>query len=273
MPLPANFNEWEHLQGQIMRLHNRAVRDWFNDAPDDDISTSRASMKQACLIKDNDTTALMHMRMWLFEVTCGRLASLQTPVYGIPVQELQQDTKFKPQVKLIFYEDLQDVEDGYRAIEGEITFRLMNETSESITPANAMSLANKIRSEFATGSLYRWHRGRYKATYLDKENGYDFRLQVFNQSEAEELIRKVLSIKDKVPDWSLFTYHETKDASSAYPTIPGTQRVYGQTVKKPRKRPVGWVRFRKAQLLIWGRNKAVTLVDSTGYSRDALLKI
>lgn len=273
MPLPNNFSEWEHLQGQILRMHNRMVRDWFSDAPDDDISTPRGSLKRACLIQDNDPIALVNLRLWLFEVTFGRLANMQTPVYGIPVQEFQQDTKFKPQVKLVFYEDTQDVEDGYRAIEAELTFRLINETSESITETNARNLATKIRNEFAGGSLYRWHRGRYKATYLDKENGYDFRLQVYSQSEAEELIRKVLAIRDKTPDWALFTFHETKDASSAYPTIPGTQRIYGQTVKKPRRRPVGWVRFRKAQLLIWGRNKAITLVDSTGYARDALIKI
>lgn len=273
MPLPNNFSEWEHLQGQILRMHNRMVRDWFSDAPDDDISTPRGSLKRACLIQDNDPIALVNLRIWLFEVTFGRLASTQTPVYGMPVTEYQQQVTFRPQVKLIFYEDLQDVETGYRPIEGEITFRLTNQTSETITETDARSLATKIRSEFASGSLFRWHRGRHKCTYTDKENGYELKLHVFSQDEGEEIVRKVLSIRNKTPDWKFFNYIETKDASAKFPTLPGTQRVYGETVKKPRRRPVGWIRFRKAQLLIWGRNKAITLLDSTGYSRDAILKI
>src|ERR687885_596971 len=105
MPLPEGFSEWEHLQSVIRQVHNKDVQQWFKNQPDDDISTPRASLKHACLLKDDDTVDMTILRMWLFEFQCLHTQSLQRPVYGMPVQEFQSDRKFKPQIKLYFFED------------------------------------------------------------------------------------------------------------------------------------------------------------------------
>ncbi|MBN3959253.1 hypothetical protein [Nostoc sp. NMS8] len=98
MPLPDNFSEFEHLQDLVRLEHNKAVKAYFKNQEDDDISTPKASLKHACLIKDEDTAAMTQMRLWLFEITIGHAQSLQTPIYGIPVQELQRESKFRPQI-------------------------------------------------------------------------------------------------------------------------------------------------------------------------------
>ncbi len=42
MPLPEDFNEWEHLQHTLQRVHNEAVRDFYRSQPDNDIGTNRS---------------------------------------------------------------------------------------------------------------------------------------------------------------------------------------------------------------------------------------
>ncbi|XHR85297.1 MAG: hypothetical protein ACFKPT_13905 [Gloeotrichia echinulata GP01] len=104
MPLPEGFSEWENLQDLVRLDHNKAVKAYFKNQPDEDISTPKARLKHTCLIKDTDTDVMTLMRMWLFEVTAGRLQSVQRPVYGIPWFEVQSERTFKPQIKLYFLE-------------------------------------------------------------------------------------------------------------------------------------------------------------------------
>ncbi len=263
MPLPADFSEWEHLQDMVRRDHNKAVREYFKNQPDDDLSTPKSSLKHACLIKDEDTTAMTQMRMWLFEITIGHAQSVQRPVYGIPVSEVQADWKFRPQVKLYFLEKYDEETHGQQKIpqlEGEITFRLMHETSETISRANAETLARKIKSVFAT-PLFVWEKGWYKSTYFDTAKGYDLRLLVKSKTEAERVIKNVLEIQSHSfnRDYFQFVEHDR-----SYPINPGTQRVYGRTVKKPIKRRRADVKFKHAQLLIQGQPNAVNLVATSG---------
>ncbi|MHC5830928.1 MAG: hypothetical protein ACYT04_86975, partial [Nostoc sp.] len=84
MPLPDDFNEWEHLQDTIRLWHNKGVNQYFKSTESDSLTTPKQSLKVACTMKDSDTSTMTLMRMWLFEVTAGRLQSVQRPVYGIP---------------------------------------------------------------------------------------------------------------------------------------------------------------------------------------------
>ena len=149
MSLPNNFSEWENLQDLVRKDHNKDVREYFKNQADNDISTPKSRLKHTCLIKDEDTVGMTQLRMWLFEVTVGRAQAIQRPIYGIPVQELQRDVKFKPQIKLFFKEDFdRTVHDGTIPLaEGEITFRLMDESSDTISRNKAESLARNIRDE------------------------------------------------------------------------------------------------------------------------------
>lgn len=263
MALPDGFSEWEHLQDMVRLDHNKAVSAYYNKQPDNDISTPKRALKQACLIKDDDTATMTLMRMWLFEITIGHAQAVQRPVYGIPVSEVQAHWKFRPQVKLYFLEKYDDETNGQQKIpqlEGEITFRLMHETSETISRSNAETLARKIKSAFATPPFI-WEKGWYKSTYFDAERGYDLRLLVKNKSEAERVIKNVLEIQSHTfnRDYFQFVEHDR-----SYPVNPGTQRVYGRTVKKPIKRRRADVKFKHAQLLIQGQPNPVNLVATSG---------
>lgn len=268
MPLPENFSEFEHLQDTIRRDYNKAVRAYFKNQADDDLSTPKSSLKHACLIKDDDTATMTLMRMWLFEITVGHAQSLQTPVYGIPVQELQSNAKFKPQVKLYFKEayDEEVHKDGTPQARGEITFRLMDETSETISRTKAEQLAKAIKQEIATPVLV-WEKGWFKSTYLDTERGYDLRLLVKSKVEGERIVKKLLTIQNHTFNSDYFQF---VDHNRSYPINPGTHRVYGHTVKKFRTRPRADLKFCYAQLLIHGQIKPVNLVSVGGRLRSVI---
>jgi len=257
MPLPTNFSEFEHLQDLVRREHNKLVKAYFKNQPDDDISTPKAALKHACLIKDEDNAAMTQLRLWLFEITVGHAQSLQTPVYGIPVHEFQRESTFKPQIKLYFREKHDaDMTDRNHPARSVITVKLVNETSASISRADAERLAAAIKREF-TNPVFIWERGWYKYTYTDLERGYDLRLLVKSKAEGIRITKKVLEIQGHPfnDDKQQFIEHDR-----TYPLNTGTHIVYGRTIKKPVKRPRVDVRFRYAQLLINGKTNAINLV-------------
>jgi hypothetical protein len=272
MPLPANFSQWEHLQDQLRIRHNRLVQKYFKDVGgadwSPDISTSRGSLRVACTIQDGDTSTMTLMRLFMFHVVLGNAFKGLGYFYGNPVQEVQRNITYKPQVKLVFREPhTPNEEDPVRArATGEITFRLMDETSETISRAKAEVLAKAIKREIGTPKLV-WEKGKHKVTYLDIEKGYDFRLLVNTKTDGEQIVRKILSIQSHSYDKDNFQFIEN---DRNYPANPGTHRVYGRQVKKPVARPRVNVTFRYAQLLIWGQQNAVNLVAVPGTFKSVI---
>lgn len=273
MSLPEGFSSWEHLQSVLMHSYNRVVRESFRDLGDDnwddDITTARGSLRVACTIKDDDSAVMANLRMMLFYMTLRQASDLHPPLYTIPADTYQQSVKFMPQVTMFFEEDLEDTESGYTRINAEVSFRLYNESPETFTPTEALSLANKIKAEFATGGGYRWHKGRIKVSYKEPEKGYNFLVYGYTKADAIGVIRKAMSIQGHVPDNDKMTVVERENNP---PIVPPVQRVYGESRRAPRRMPIGWVRFKYAELHIHGMPNAITLVDSTWRRSNALVR-
>lgn len=273
MPLPSTFTPWEHLQGIILQLQNRRVRDEFNDVGPDDwdenITTSRASLRVACTLRDDDSAMMTLIRLWLFDIILKGASSLHPAIYGIPSIDFQETVKFHPQVTLHFTEDTEAVPDESTPIRAEISYRLVNETAETMTPAKATSLANEIKNTFATSGGYRWRKGHYKINYTDQKRGYFFRVLAYNEAEGREVIQRVLSLNEHTLNDDLLSISETR---RPLPTTPGNQLVYGKQRRKPRDRPIGYVRFRYAQMDLHGLPESIVLVDRTGFHKRAIVR-
>lgn len=273
MAIPPEFNEVEHLQSTIRRYLNRQIRADFQDLGDDtwepEVGTTRGAMRHALTHKDSDPLPVTLSRMFLYYFTYGKAQALQAPIYGIPATHFQESVKFHPQIRMLFIEDQTLVEDGYEPVKAEISFRLIDETESTITPAKAQVLATKIRSLFATGEGFTWKKGREKWVYSDQSKGYHLRLLAWNEAEAKKVIEQILDIQGHTPDWE--AYLSTTLQKRTFSTIPGTHRVYGKQRRKPRDRPIAFVRFRYAELKVWGMTHAVTLVDKTGLRRNPLI--
>lgn len=270
MPLPEGFSEWEHLQDQVRREHNKQVNKWFQGVDDDDISTPRGSAKQASLIKDNDTASMVQIRQWFFAFTIGQAKTLQPDIYGIPVTAFQSNIEFKPQIQLYFLESSRDVERGYTPVEGEISFRLTeSQYQQDVTESEARNLANKIKAAMAT-PIFVWKKGRVLVTYKDPERGYNFQLYVTTEAEAKRVVEQVLDIRSHAPNWEHLVVHESR---RNFPVIPPQKTVYGKSRRQPRKRPRADVRFRYATLHLYGLQNPITLVDATGFRKSPLVRV
>jgi hypothetical protein len=274
MALPEGFNAFEHLQDTWRRVHNRRVREHFRDlsdpssAWDETIETARGGLRVACTMDDTDSADMTIIRTLLFWVVLGEAAALQAPIYGIPIDRYQQSVKFAPQVTMYFKEDLADVEEGYAPIDAEISFRLMSETPQTITEADLNRLATKIRNEFATGSGYRWRKGRMVLSYKDVEHGYNFFLHAYSETEGREVLNKILDLQNDTINLNMLRINEL---AAAPPIVPPTQTILGKPRRLPRRRPVGYVRFIYADVNIWGIPNAICLVDRSGRRRNALI--
>lgn len=267
----TGFTEWELLQQVLMQVQNRIVREEFSDITQDDdspITTPRAKLKSVCLLKDADSAAVTLNKLMLYYIILRKAQDLQIPVYGIPITEFQETVEFRPQIRLYFLQDLDSVPEGDSPTTAEISFRLMNETSATITEAELRTIANRIKAEFGAAGGYRWRKGRIKASYRDLQNGYRFILSAFSEAEAKEVITKILSIRNKTPDWDYLTISEAK---RNFPVTPGNHLVLGKSRRKPKQRPVAYVRFIYSSAAIWGLPNDVLLYDRTGNRRNTLI--
>lgn len=263
--LPDNFSPSEHLQDAIKKIYNRAVREYFQDLGGDDwspdIDTPRASLRTACQHFDADSFLMTLGRMLVFDLAVNQR------LVGMPGFEEGGKgiyRKQKPQIILYFQEDNEDIAEGYEPVTGRISFRLMSHDSESITPAIAMGYATEIKSAFGNGGGFVWRKGKLMCSYTHWEKGYQMQLLCRAESDATELISKVLGIQDDSPQWEYMNKSENQAESIAYPTMPGQQFVFGETRKIARKRPIADVRFQYAIMRIEGMLNPVCLVDRSG---------
>lgn len=189
-------------------------------------------------------------------------------LYTIPVTTFQDKFTFHPQICLVFYEMADEAIAPNRRVHGEISYRIMGETEETLTENNARVRAERIKNLFVDPTLFEWQKGKEIVTYRDQRNGYDFRLRVKSETEARRIITQVMGIEGKTPEWERLTVHESK---AAFPPNPGSKRIYGEMRQLPVRRPVRDIKFRYAELHLWGVPKPVTLIDTTGRRGNSLV--
>jgi hypothetical protein len=273
------FDPIYHLGNVYEQIFTRLVRVEFSDILPDipdtpfepDINIPRHSLYVACRPRNNEPASVSVMRMFVFFFLLKGAEELRPPIYSIPTDRYQEEVKFAPQVTLFFEENLSDVEDGYTAIKAQISFRIISESPTTMTEAKARTLATAIKREMMDGAIpFKFKKGRVKVNYLDKERGYWFILSVFNKQEGKEVIQQILKINNDSPDWDKVTFSELENAP---PIVPPQAVIYGESRRLPRKRPIGTVHFRKAEMHLHGLAHAIVLYDATGRSRRALVNI
>lgn len=196
-------------------------------------------------------------------------------VVGQPLNQFSESKRVthKPQVNLVFLEDQANVAASYQAITAELSFRLMNESESTITPISALALANRIKSVFGGTTAYQWKKGRELWGYIEPARGYHLHIYAWNEAEAKDVIGKILQVQNHTPNWSEYLKDWAKrDSMVNTPIIPPTDLIYGQNRRRPRKLPVGFVRFIRATLVLDGLQNPIQLVDLTGLKRTALVR-
>ena len=265
--------EWEFIQDWLRKgssSYNTKVNNYFKDVSslDNSAFNARSAAKRACFIKDNDSAVIaFHKRMnFYFEVLESHL---KPDVFGIPVDADRSVRRSNiPQVSLHFEINRRTEDNDLTLIHAEqgksrISFRLMQETSESITVTKAEQLAKKIKNTFANGKGYLWSKGKTMYSYSEWQRGYQFQLLCISQQVAKDLITQVLTIQDHTPNWTYLHELTNNNPRETYPDNPGKVTILGDKIKLPKERPVVNVRFRYATLYCPPR-KPITLLDKAG---------
>jgi hypothetical protein len=269
MALPTEFNPWEHLQNTLLQTYNKQVRDEFSDlTEEDDLTVSRSSLRVACRIRDDDSAIMVLNRMLLFYITVGKAADFQAPIYSNPLEEYGRNAKYKPQVCLYFKQDNSDVQQGRRAVESHIKFRLVGSRWETVTEAELLSLANDIKREFASSKGYRWSKGEILYTYDHQEHGMCLHVYSLNKQTAIDLIKKIYELVPFTYDNDYIVEHKSE---RNYPNTPGTVTILGKSRKTPVRRPTVYVRFQKASVDIYGLPVPIILVGFRYRHKNALV--
>ena len=256
---------FERRQNTLRQLHNREVREVFADvydAPTDGtpydpskvtaLDSPRRVLRTDCLIEDNDSFADMWMKAKILEYMKDTDAPLLLPNYDdIPIT-----VKDKPHVHLVFIEKKSTaITNRRRRVQALISFRITDKTISTITRTDLTELKREINLAFP--SSYTLNKGRIKYSYRDKANGFEFILSLTSESEAKEIITKVLGIRDKTPDWELLRAATAPDANF---TVRKTVSVLQTLEKLPLLRPLAVCYFRKA-VISFGRLRSEVLVE------------
>lgn len=175
----------------------------------------------------------------------------------------------QPQVTLYFKEDRTDVEPGWNPVKGNIAFRLMDVTDNPDDSRPKISwtfiedLAKKIYAEFQqpnNNQGFIWKKGKEYFNYNNWDEGYGFKILCRNSEHGEEIVRKLLNVRDHIYDAKNASKSEPID-STAYPTIPEEKTVLGTKVRQKRRRPIADVRFIAARLTLARWPSPIVLIN------------
>lgn len=188
--------------------------------------------------------------------------------------------KEKPKVTLVFLEDSNynktaprnNIDEGRRRQEGVIRFRLMNETTQTFTKTNGITLGNRIKEVFGSGSGFVWNKGKTMYSYTDWEQGYQFQLLCKTEAEAKRIINAVHSLQFHTPNWKYFNTVKSDEEFIKYPEFPGNHIVMGEQLPLPKIRPLVDVRFQYAYVNLDGVKEPINLYDRTKKRKEALVR-
>jgi|SRR6476469_3260887 len=167
-----------------------------------------------------------------------------------------------PKIYLYFQEDRP--KSGARPKKGIISFRLMNQTDDSISIGDLKKLANKISEIFGKSPGYLWEKGKRYANYNHWELGYKLQLLSPSPGEGEKLIRDILKIQGHEFNKARMTYSQNQDEAKAFPAKTTKKRVLGEEVSLPNRRPNCKVRFQYAAVELQALKQKIVL-----FSRDS----
>ncbi|MEH1847706.1 MAG: hypothetical protein V7L25_22680 [Nostoc sp.] len=182
-------------------------------------------------------------------------------VYNGSTNDIAPPLAGHPKIYFYFSQDIASVPHGVTRIDAEYSFRLMKETSATITKAKLTTLATLIKEFFiVNGQGIQFAKGKNIYSYTDVANGYRLRIYAHQESDALPIIEKMLECQEIVYDPSKLTTHEPLKDNTI---VPPEQLVYEKEIIPPKYRPNANVHFRYAYAEIPLLKKPIFLVDTT----------
>lgn len=221
----------------------------------------------------------------LLKPVITQIMALHQMIEGIEVGGSSNDEtmypgrRFNPQIRLFFLQDTDYSQtgantaayQGRRRLSGRLTFRLMNETSETISKGELTRIGTGIKNIFGANGGYIWDKGKELYTYADWSKGYQMQMLVRSSTQARDLTTKILSLQNHSPQWVYLTKSSNEAELERYPETPQTKIILGEVVTLKKVRPRVEVRFHYADVDIHRLMEPVILYDRTSKKVGALV--
>jgi hypothetical protein len=192
-------------------------------------------------------------------------------IYGSILTEMPE-RRHRPEVVLKFYRRQNknpDKGEIAEALSMQIGFRLMNKGKEDFADDSYLkTLAEAIHREMCTPP-FKVSKGKQTYTYADHEKGYQFKLDVKDETEAKRIIKKVLDIQQHKMNDDLFRKGSQR-VNKKDRTIPDKVTIRGERVELPTSGKEGEVNFQFAYLNVGVNVPPINLVDLTGKKRNVV---
>lgn len=254
---------WDFQRSVVRQIYNKEIYNWFKDLDPEqlllpDNPDGRTSALSACVIGAKDSIQVVLLKVLLFE-RLKQSITLLPKVTGETYDDIDQNYEHRPLITLSFLQDLAAVPDGFRAVRGYVSFRLINETSDTITEQKLRDVAVRIRDNFGLDGGFIWRKGKNKVTYRDKSNGLLLNVLCLTEQDGLEVVERMCNAAGQQYDPNKFQFVEPNRPSLTAPQ--GTDQILGKTVQARQWRPTVNVRFLYATAKISGLNNPVVLVD------------
>lgn len=252
MTTPQDLSPFERRQNTLLQLRNREVRQAFADVIDTTPNDSpRRILMQDLLIEDADSLGDLWVKSELWKEINQDNAPVMLPNYDdIPIT-----VKDKPHVHLYFQEKKSTaILNRRNKVDALISFRLVDRTVTTVTRADLNELKREINLAFPSSFVL--NKGRLKYSYRDKANGFEFILVLRTETEAKEVITKVLAVRDKLPDWDNLRTSTSEQNFDERKTI----NILLVNEKLPKLRPIADCYLVKAYVT-FGRFRTETLLE------------
>jgi hypothetical protein len=222
--LPDDYDPFQHLKQVYYPQHNAAVALFFNDLGSDwkpNIATARSSLRVACTITPDDNELLIAMRHRLFWDLLG-YGNGNLIVYNGSKNDIAPPVDGHPKICFYFSQDAASVPPSTTKLDAEYSFRLMHETSATITKAKLISLATLIKEFFVEAGIgIQFTKGKNIYRYSDPANGYRLMVYANQETDALPIIEKMLECQEITYDANKLSTHEPKlDQANCRPSIP-----------------------------------------------------
>ncbi len=238
------FREWTNSQ-QRADYGFRVIEYWRD----------RSAEGSSVLLTGTDLQLIQHIVQLEYE---GGGTVNEKPTY------LTTSRKGFPKIKLYFFEDILDVEPGYRALKSELKITIMMpewKNISNISKNDIEKIAVAVKNIFY-GFVIK--KGKLTCSYKNLEQGYDNWLYVRTRTEGSRVMAALVSVLGHTLDRKFVKFTETDDEVGAYPIIPEEISAFGEKIKTSRRRPIAETKFTHATLYLPGLNEPLGLVDSAG---------
>ncbi|MEG4861228.1 hypothetical protein QUB75_27040 [Microcoleus sp. K1-B6] len=218
----------------------------------------RSAEKSSVIMTGTDLLLINQIVQYEYQGGGGNVKINEKPNY------LTTSRKGFPIIKLYFFEDILDVEPGYRALKSELKITVMKpewKNISNISKNDIEQLAKSVKNIFY-GFVIK--KGKLTCSYKNLEQGYDNWTYVRTRAEGTRLMTELVKVLGHTLDRRFLRFTETDDEAGAYPIIPETITAFGEQIKGKRQRPIAETKFTHATIYLPGLTEPLGLVDSAG---------